>query len=386
MTDAHGAGLPGPGHPEHEGAPTPAAGRPLNRLTLHAVHERAGARFAPFAGWNMPLQYGRGPVGECEAVRNRAGIFDVSHLGRAWLTGDGAADALRSVSTYDVRRIATASAHYSLYCNDDAGIADDVFVYRVGDERWLVVHNAANAAADLERLAGAGGPPPEDVTASTVMLAVQGPGALAALERLLGHRVAMLRRHECRELSWRGGRALVVRTGYTGEDGAECILDAAGGEEFLADLLEAGVEPAGLAARDILRTEAALPLHGNDIGPWSTPFEAGLGFAVTLDDEAPFTGRDALLRLAASASSRRLSCVQTAERAVLRPGYTVTNPATGEELGRLTSGTFSPTLERGIGMAYLPAALCRPKTSLAVRVRSNDVAVTVVPRPFYQRR
>lgn len=356
------------------------------RLSLHAQHERAGARFVPFAGWTMPLQYRKGPIAECEAVRNHVGVFDVSHLGRVWLSGDRAAAGLRSVTTYDVTRIRPGMAHYSLYCNTDGGIEDDVFVYRLPGSRWLVIHNAANAEIDLQRLRSVAGSSLEDVTGSTVMLAIQGPAALSALERLLGHTVVTLRRRECRELRWDGGRVLVVRTGYTGEDGAECILDERAGAQFFSALLDGGAEPAGLAARDILRTEAALPLHGQDIGPWANPFEAGLGFSVTLDDEVPFTGRSALIRFAASSSARRFSCLRTPERAVLRPGYAVIDPATGHEVARLTSGTFSPTLECGIGMAYLPAGLARPGTALAVRVRTNDVPVEVVPRPFYQRR
>ncbi len=360
-------------------------GAGLRRPLLSTLHAEVGARFTTFAGWEMPLQYRQGAVAECRAVRERAGVFDVSHLGRVWLQGSAAAAALRSVTTYDVTSLKPGRAHYSLYCNESGGIEDDIFVYHLPGERWLIVHNAANAVPDLARLEAAGADP-DDVTDRTVMLAVQGPAALGALEAIFGTTLAGTGRNECLELDWEGSAAVFARTGYTGEDGGECVLDREPGERLLRALLERGVEPAGLAARDILRLEAALPLHGNDIGPDTNPFEAGLSFAVSLED-APFTGRETLGPLAAAPRARRLGCIRTAERAVLRSGYEVLAPDRGgATVARLTSGAFSPTLEVGIGMAYLPADLAEPKKELAVRIRSKEVAAAVVRRPFYKRR
>lgn len=359
---------------------------PGRRSPLHDLHAELGARFTSFAGWEMPLQYANGTVSECRAVRERAGVFDVSHLARVRLRGSDAGPALRSVTTYDVTALKPGRAHYSLYCNDDGGIEDDVFVYRLPDKRWLVVHNAANAAPDFARLEAVSGSDPDDVTASTVMLAVQGPGALETLEGIFAAPLAGTRRNACLELDWAGARALFARTGYTGEDGGECVLAPEPGARLLRALIERGVDPAGLAARDTLRLEAALPLHGNDIGPDTNPFEAGLGFAVSLEDTG-FTGRDALIALAANPPKRQLACVRTEERAVLRAGYElVERNAGGRTLGQLTSGGFSPTLGVGIGMAYLSAALAEPGRELAVRIRSRDVAAAVVRRPFYRRR
>jgi aminomethyltransferase len=359
------------------------AGLGTKRLALHGRHVRLGARFAPFAGWEMPLQYS-GIVSEHEAVRTRAGVFDVSHLGRTWLSGQGATAALRRATTYAVQKIPERRAHYSLYCNTGGGIEDDIFIYRLGPERWLVIHNAANAEADFQRLAGLSGGMAQDVTAETVMLAVQGPQALGVLERLLGPPFEGIQQHECREIDWRGSSITVARTGYTGEDGAECAASPEAGGQLWDALLDAGVEPAGLGARDTLRLEAALPLHGADIDPTTNPFEAGLGWAVSLDDGHDFIGRDALAQAKASPLSRRLACLRSPERAVFRAGYPVVGPG-GQPLAELTSGGFSPTLRCGIGLAYLPPPLARPGATLGVQVRQATVPVEVVRRPFYRR-
>ena len=371
------------------GRPDPARGG-LRRLALADRHEALSARFAPFAGWEMPLQY-EGIVAEHQAVRERAGVFDVSHLGRARLRGPGAGAALRSVTTFDVLSLEPGVAHYSLYCTEDGGIADDVFIYRLPDDRWLVVHNAENTRADFERLADAAGDLAEEATAETAMLAVQGPEALGVMEQVLGPAIAELEQRHCAELDWRGAAVLVARTGYTGEDGGECIIAAAAAGELWDALLEAGATPAGLGARDTLRLEAALPLHGHDIDTTTNPFEAGLGFAVSLDDGALFSGRDALVALKQAGRSRRLAHLRALERGVPRQGYAVLAAAAAagegdtQQVGALTSGAYSPTLRVGIGMAYLPLELAAPGTSLAVDVRGRSLPVEVVRRPFYRR-
>jgi aminomethyltransferase len=336
----------------------------------------------------MPLQYA-GIVAEHEAVRTAAGVFDVSHLARVWVEGPDAGAQLRRVTTYGVTRLVPGAAHYSLYCDERGGIADDVFVYRVTAERWLVVHNAANAAADLARVQAVAGEGARvrDVTGDSVMLAVQGPAAPALLGRLLGDGYAALAPRGCAEFAWRGGTILAARTGYTGEDGAECIVAAERAAELWDACLAAGVTPAGLGARDTLRLEAALPLHGHDLDATTTPFEAGLGFAVSLDDEADFTGREALVALAAAPPSRRLACVRADGRgAPFRAGYRLLagSEAGAAPIGVLASGGYSPTLRVAIGLAYLPAVLAAPGRALGVEVRGNIEAATVVRRPFYR--
>ncbi|MFN8638974.1 MAG: glycine cleavage system aminomethyltransferase GcvT [Dehalococcoidia bacterium] len=360
----------------------PPATASLHRLPLHDRHVALGARMAPFAGWEMPLQY-ESVLDEHHAVRDGAGMFDVSHMGRVTLDGPAAAAALRGVTTFDVTTIAPGEAHYSLFCNAEGGIDDDVFVYRIENARWLVVVNAANAEAGSARLRTAY-PAARDVTTATVMLAVQGPRAIELLSGVLGDSLAEVAPRHCLAFAWRGVEVLLARTGYTGEDGMECILPAEAGGALWDALVGAGVRPAGLAARDTLRLEAALPLHGHDIDAATSPYEAGLGFAVSLDDTAPFTGRAALEAAHATPPARRLACIRILERAVPRAEMEVLD-ASGTAVTALTSGTFSPTLRAGIGMAYLPAPLASPGTPLHVRVRDRLVPAEVVRRPFYRR-
>jgi len=361
------------------GALPPAADR---LLPLRATHLAAGARMMSFAGWEMPLQY-TGIIAEHEAVRSSAGVFDVSHMGRVWVSGQEAGRLIRSVTTFDVTTIVQGDTHYSLYCNDDAGIDDDIIVARVDSERWLIVHNAANALAGEQRIravAGDGAEPAND----TVMLAVQGPDALRAVARATGHDFSSLGVRACTEVQWRGAGLFVSRTGYTGEDGVEIVAPAASGADLWDALVAADVLPAGLGARETLRLEAALPLHGHDITSTTTPYEAGLAWAVTLDDAASFTGREALARLALEEPRRRRIHIKLLERAVPRDGYPVLD-ATGNAIGALTSGAYSPTLRAGIGMGYVPPEFAAPGTSLSVQVRDRMVAAEVVRRPFYRR-
>lgn len=355
----------------------------LKRLPLEQKHIDAGARMMPFAGWNMPLQY-EGIVAEHEAVRQRAGMFDVSHMGRVWVRGSGAAHQIRAVSTYDTSRIPLGGTHYSLYCNEDGGIEDDVFIFHVGDDRWFVVHNAGNAEPDAARLAAATDGTAEDVGRETVMLAVQGPEAVAAVSRVLGPAIDQLKPRTCTEIEYNGETLLLSRTGYTGEDGAEIVMTPATGAALWDAFVDAGVTPAGLGCRDTLRLEAALPLHGNDIWPETTPYQARIGWAVTLEDGAAFTGRDALESESATPPKRRLAHLKLLDRGVPRPGYSVRDHE-DTEIGTLTSGAFSPTLRTGIAMGYLPREYTDIGTRLAIEVRGQRIPAEVVRRPFYRR-
>ena len=361
----------------------------LRRLALHDRHEALGARFAPFAGWEMHLSY-EGVVAEHEAVRARAGVFDVSHLARAWVRGPGAGARLRAATTFGVTSMAEGTAHYSLYCNAAGGIEDDVFVYRLPGERWLVVHNAANAEADFARLRAAAGDAAAEETRDTAMLAVQGPAAPALLADVLGDGYAALAPRGCAELEWRGAPVLAARTGYTGEDGGECVVRAEDAATLWDALIEAGAAPCGLGARDTLRLEAALPLHGADIDVATHPYEAGLGFAVSLGDGADFEGRAALAEARARPLARRLACIAARGRGVPRAGHAVHaadggGGLAGPPLARLTSGAWSPTLRHGVGMAYLPLELTEPGALLAVDVRGRALPAEVVRRPFYRK-
>jgi aminomethyltransferase len=355
----------------------------LRLLPLRVRHLGAGARMMPFAGWEMPLQY-EGIVAEHQAVRSDAGIFDVSHMGRVRLEGSGAGERLRSATTFDVTRIDPGRTHYSLYCTEDGGIADDIVVFRLDADRWLVVHNAANAEEDAERLREAAGEAAEDVGTDTVMLAVQGPRAPEVIRSVLGPTLDGLEARACTEVEWQGARLVLSRTGYTGEDGGEMIAPAELGGDLWDAFVEAGAKPCGLGARDTLRLEAALALHGHDISPETTPYEAGLTWAVTVEDGRDFIGREALERLAGEEPGVRLAWIRLLERGVPREGYTVVDQG-GEPVATLTSGAFSPTLRAGIGMAYLPVEVALPGTRLSVEVRDRLLPAEVVPRPFYRR-
>ena len=337
----------------------------------------------------MPLSY-EGVVAEHEAVRARAGVFDVSHLARAWVRGPGAGARLRAATTFGVTSMAEGTAHYSLYCNAAGGIEDDVFVYRLPGERWLVVHNAANAEADFARLRAAAGDAAAEETRDTAMLAVQGPAAPALLADVLGDGYAALAPRGCAELEWRGAPVLAARTGYTGEDGGECVVRAEDAAALWDALIEAGAAPCGLGARDTLRLEAALPLHGADIDAATHPYEAGLGFAVSLGDGADFEGRAALAEARARPLARRLACIAARGRGVPRAGQAVHaadggGGLAGPPVARLTSGAWSPTLRHGVGMAYLPVELTEPGALLAVDVRGRALPAEVVRRPFYRK-
>ena len=361
-----------------------ATSLPLRSLILRDRHLVSGARMAPFAGWEMPIYYS-GIVEEHTAVRERVGVFDVSHLGRARVRGAEAGAAIRSAGTYNVLTLEPGEAHYSLYCTDDGGIADDVFVYRLPDDEWLVVHNAANAEVDFQRLRDLAGAAAQEETLETVMLAVQGPEALDVLRRVVGAGVSGLPLHRCGAVDWRGERLLAARTGYTGEDGAELIVPAGTAGALWDALLEGGAAPVGLGARDTLRLEAALPLHGHDITPDTHPYESGLGWVVSLDDAASFIGREALVRLKETPRTRRLAHLRALERGVLREDYVVQTEDDTRQVGVLTSGAFSPTLRTGIGMAYLPPDFAVSGTRLSVDVRGRALPVEVVRRPFYRR-
>ncbi len=355
----------------------------LRSLPLDALHAELGARFAPFAGWRMPVQYA-GIVEEHRAVRERAGVFDVSHMGRIYVSGPAAAQSLRAAVTYDVASLAAGEAHYALMCDDGGGILDDLFVYRMAADRFLVVNNAANAEIGREQIGRhlVDGAELDDRQSTTVMLALQGPASAEILSGSVNGELPKRRR--CAELSFGAAPLFACRTGYTGEDGFELIAEVEAGSGLLSALLDVGVTPCGLGARDTLRLEAALPLYGNDIDATTNPWEAGLGFAVSLDDGVDFAGRAALEATYALPIERKLACLQAQGRGIMRPGLPVLHG--GQTVASMSSGGFSPLLGVSIGMAYLPVELTEHGTELEVDVRGKLLAASVVPRPFYRRR
>lgn len=357
----------------------------LRRTALYERHVALGGRMVPFAGWAMPVQYPAGIVEEARAVRARAGLFDVSHMGRLFLTGPNAADLLRRVLTHNVRALQPGEGHYGLLCNPDGGIRDDPYTFRLGPERWMVVPNASTSDDDLAWLMEHVRPGWEvrldDRREQTVMLALQGPDAPHALSAVLSREVVdRIARRAITEVVVGGHKATISRTGYTGEDGYEVVLSRDAGRELWDALLNAGVTPSGLGARDTLRLEAALALYGQDIDTTTTPFEAGLSWVVSLDDGEDFVGRDALVNLK-GAVGRRLACFVAMERGGLfRHGGAISSD--GEPVGVVTSGGYSPTLGTGIGMGYLPRGLAQPGAMIAVDVRGRQVEARVIRRPF----
>jgi aminomethyltransferase len=340
----------------------------------------------PFAGYEMPVQYA-GVIEEHNAVRQRAGMFDVSHMGRFEMHGPDAGRFLRYLSTWDMTRLQPGEGHYSAACRNDGGILDDIYVFCLSPERYLVVVNASNAQkmkAWFEEHIGKWDARLIDRHASTAMIAVQGPEALARLGDLLGGGfVASLKPRRCAETEWRGQTLFASRTGYTGEDGLELVIDAEAGPELWRALVDAGVVPAGLGARDTLRLEAALLLYGNDMDEDTNPWEVGLDWVVTLDDDADFIGRNALVGLKERGLSRDLVCVKSDDRGIMRSHCDIFRQ--GEKVGTITSGGYSPTLGVSIGMGFVPPDFAAEGTELTVDVRGKPLPVRVVPRPFYKR-
>jgi aminomethyltransferase len=358
----------------------------LLRTPLYEEHLRLGARMVPFAGWEMPVQY-RGVIEEHNAVRQHAGMFDVSHMGRFEVHGSNAARFFRYICTWDMTRLVLGEGHYAASCNEAGGILDDVYVFALEPERYLIVVNASNAPkmkAWMQQHITSFDARLIDRHESTAMIAVQGPEALDKLSGLLGAEfVRTIKPRRCAEMAWRGETLFASRTGYTGEDGLELVVEARAGADLWRALLDAGVTPAGLGARDTLRLEAALLLYGNDMDEETNPFEVGLDWVVTFDDDADFIGRTALQHAKESGVERTLVCLRASDRGVMRHGCAVMHD--GANVGIVTSGTFSPTLNVSVGMAFVPPALAAEGTRLDVDVRGRTLPAEVVARPFYKR-
>jgi aminomethyltransferase len=356
---------------------------------LVARHEALGARLVDFAGWRMPIQYA-GILEEHRAVRQRAGLFDLCHMGELFVEGPEAGDALAGAVTTDPRTLAVGRAHYSMICAPDGGILDDLIVYRLADDRFLVVANASNATvvsdALAERFEGRRAIL-DDRSLATALVAIQGPAALGILAPLTELDLGAVRYYGIAQGSVAGVPGLVARTGYTGEDGFEVFVDADAGttiwDALAAAGASAGLVPVGLGARDTLRLEAGMPLYGNELDRSTTPFEAGLGRVVKLAKEGGFVGRDALVAAAEAGVRRRLVGLVVRGRGIARHGHRVMS---GEQAsGAVTSGTMSPTLGVPIAMAYVAPADSAPGTMLDVEIRDTRAAAEVVSLPFYTR-
>ena len=360
----------------------------LRRTPLHGLHRELGGRLVPFAGWEMPVQFS-GVVAEHLAVRQQAGLFDVSHMGELRVEGPGAVALLQQLTPNDVSRLRVGRAHYSALTTDSGGFLDDIVVYRRGETEFLVVTNAANTARDLGWIRERGGPAADavrDVSDDFALIALQGPRAQAILAPLTDLDLARIRYYRFADGQVAGVPATVARMGYTGEDGFEIMLPADAAEGAARRLLETGrgegLVPAGLGARDTLRLEAKMALHGQDIDEEHTVLEADLGWIVKFE-KGDFHGRAALLAQREEGVRRKLVGFELRGRGIPRPGHPIR--LDGEPFGAVTSGGYAPYLKKSIGLAYLPADRAEPGQAFEVEIRARPVPAEVVPTPFYVR-
>jgi aminomethyltransferase len=357
------------------------------RTPLYDTHVRAGARMVEFAGWEMPVQYA-GILDEHETVRTRVGLFDVSHMGEVVFRGPRALEALSRAFTNDLTKASDGQAQYGCLCRDSGGIVDDVVVYRRAADDLLVCVNAANRAKDFEWLrARAGGADVSNESDDWAQLALQGPLAAQVLQRLTKLNLSAMKTYRFARGEVAGIRAIVARTGYTGEDGFELFVASDKGPPLWAALMEAGqpekIAPAGLGARDSLRLEMAYRLYGSDMDDGTTPLEAGLAWVVKLD-KGDFVGRDALVKQKEAGVPRKLVGFTLTDPGIPRHGYPVLQD--GRKVGDVTSGTKSPSLGISIGLAYVPTALAAEGSGFAVEIRGRAAAARVVKTPFYTRK
>jgi glycine cleavage system T protein (aminomethyltransferase) len=366
-----------------------AASAPLKKTPLNARHRAMGAKMVPFGGWDMPVEYA-GLVSEHLAVRERAGIFDVSHMGEIEIAGKNALDAVQRISCNDASRLAVGQAHYSGLLTPDGTFVDDLLVYRLASEHFMLVVNASHIAHDyahiVEHIKSAGDAIAVDASSRYALLAVQGPRALEVLQPLTAVDLASLKYYWFAHGEVASVRATVSRTGYTGEDGFEIFVPPASADRLWQAILEAGqsvdLVACGLGARDTLRLEAGMRLHGNDIDETTTAVEADLNWIVGWKKD-DFIGAAALREQKAGGAARRIVGFEMLERGIGRHGY---DAYVGDsKVGLVTSGTQTPTLKKAIGMAYLPVEHIAPGTEFDVDIRGRRTRARVVPMPFYKR-
>lgn len=366
----------------------------LQETPLHNIHLALGARMTGFAGYDMPVQYS-GIVDEHMAVREAVGLFDVSHMGEVFVEGPRALDFVQHLVTNDAAQLYDGKAMYTVMCRPDGGIIDDLLVYRLREDRYMLVINAGNIGKDVAWMKAHNpmGATLDHASKRVALLAVQGPKSLAVVQKLTDIPLDTLRYYHFIE-SPAGGFldcpfALLSRTGYTGELGMELYCDADSAERVWQAVMEAGrdegIQPVGLGARDTLRLEAGFCLYGNDITEATSPYEAGLGWVVKLDKD-DFIGRETLRTIKETGPGRKLVGFVMEQRSIPRQGYAILN-ADGEEIGAVTSGSQSPVLQQGIGLGYVPNAstYTTPGSSVTISVRGRPFPARVVKLPFHKK-
>ena len=361
----------------------------LARTPLFTAVQELNARLTSFGGWEMPVQFS-GITKEHEAVRRESGMFDISHMGKFSLQGKNLVSQLQGLVPSDLSRLVAHQAQYTVLLNPNGGIIDDIIFYYQGEDntglqKGCIVVNAATTAKDkawlLEHL-DTKEIEFQDLSTQKVLLAIQGPKATEILQKFLDEDLTPVKAYGHLDATVLGKPAFLARTGYTGEDGFEVMVEPSVGIELWQKLIEAGVIPCGLGARDTLRLEAAMALYGQDVDDTTTPLEAGLGWLVHLDTKGDFIGRKALEQQKANGVQRKLVRLQMQARNIARHGYPVLSA--GEKVGEITSGTLSPTLGYPIALAYVPTELAKVDSQLEVEIRGKTYPATVVKRPFYK--
>jgi aminomethyltransferase len=366
----------------------------LKKTQLHQWHVEHGGRMVPFAGYELPVQYPTGPIHEHEVTRTVAGLFDIDHMGQVEVRGPDAEKFVNHMVTYDVTRMKTLDAHYGIFCYADGGCVDDLFIYKLPDNQssdgrpyFFLAINASNREKDVAWLKNhtrGFDVEVKDISEETYMMAFQGPKAPEIMNRLTQVDLAQVARFTAAQDTILGNVSILLgRTGYTGEDGFELFLPAEHAVKVWEAILKAGeadgVKPIGLAARDSLRFEACMPLYGHEITDGITPVEAGLNFAVSYDKD--FIGRDALLKQKLEKTERVQVGLEMVEKGVAREHYPVLY--CGKEAGLVSSGMFSPTTKKYLGMAYVPREVSTPGTEIEILIRNKPVKARIVKKPFY---
>jgi aminomethyltransferase len=364
----------------------------MKKTPLNQTHIDAGARMVDFGGWHMPVQYS-GLSQEHQAVRTKAGLFDVSHMGEVTVEGEGAEDFLNHLVTNNVSKLVDGQAQYTVMCYENGGIVDDLLVYRRAPGKYLLCINAGNTEKDWDWIQKIAARFPKarckNVSDEFSQIALQGPLATQILARLTDFDLSAIKYYHFAETDVAGKPVILSRTGYTGEDGFEIYAQAADGPYLWSKILEEGAPlglvPAGLGARDTLRTEMKFPLYGHEITQDTNPLEAGLGWVVKLDKPQNFVGKEALLKAKGAGFSRSLVGLKVLDRGIARQGYEIFDNDNKGVVGTVTSGTPSPSLGYPIAIGYVKKEFSAPGTKLSIKVRDRFYPAEVVPTPFYQR-
>jgi aminomethyltransferase len=364
----------------------------MQHTPLITHHQACGAKLVDFAGWEMPIQYS-GVVDEYHTVRSHVGLFDVSHMGRLRIAGTGAVSFLQRVTTNDVGKLAVSQSQYSMVCNENGGIKDDIFVYRFTSDDFLLCVNASNRKKILlwlqSQLAQDKTVRLEDRSVELSQVAVQGPKSRELLMSLGGTALEGLKLHHTCECTIGGLSCLLARTGYTGELGYEIYIDADKVGRLWGLLIEKGqawgLKPAGLGARDLLRLEMGYLLYGNDMDEDTTPLEANADWTVSFR-KGEFIGSQALLAQKQTGVTRRFVAFELVEKAVPRHGFRILDPTASRPIGDVTSGNLSPLLQKGIGLGYVPLRHAEPGSSILIEIRNKNVPAHIVKPPFYKRK